>query len=334
MHYWARGVGQADGLLRGVLAELRPPGNLGQLNSVRAMCRDLLFVIAVMAMSLAGPTARAQPASLLSLSDTAKIRLLIWQNARNVEIVRFADPRKHPIRIVRGRQLSSDTSGAPGFDEIARGQKVPVRILRGAPAVMAGLMAVVRVRPPLSAAQQVVASAGDGDRPVTVLRGMLPAALTDRDSPVLASDPCLNRFGGCGAELDRVAFAVDGAESSHGADPGMWRANLTGPQGPMQVSAAAAIDSGGGDRFDLMQNRQLGRAYLAQLFYRFGNWSDAVAAYNWGPGNMDIWIAQGRPALRLPPGVERYRDRVLRDGGIQQDPRLSLSRAALDALAH
>ncbi len=60
------------------------------------------------------------------------------------------------------------------------------------------------------------------------------------------------------APLDRVASAVDGAESSHGRDAAMWRPDPSGPQGPMQVSEAAAIDVGGGDRFDLMQNRATG----------------------------------------------------------------------------
>src|SRR5690242_9448652 len=44
--------------------------------------------------------------------------------------------------------------------------------------------------------------------------------------------------------LDRVATAVDGAESSHGKDIGTWRPDPLGPQGPMQVSEAAAIDVG------------------------------------------------------------------------------------------
>lgn len=83
--------------------------------------------------------------------------------------------------------------------------------------------------------------------------------------------------------LDRVASAVDGAESSHGKDIAMWRPDPSGPQGPMQVSEAAATDVGGGDRFDLTQNRALGRAYLAQLYGRYKNWPDAIAAYNWGP---------------------------------------------------
>jgi Transglycosylase SLT domain len=116
-----------------------------------------------------------------------------------------------------------------------------------------------------------------------------------------------------GGELDRIAFAVDGIESRHGADLRMWRPEPNGPQGPMQVSAAAAFDVGGGDRFDLQQNRLLGRAYLAQMYRRYGNWADALAAYNWGPGNMDQWIAGGRSADRLPPGVAWYVNRALHD---------------------
>jgi hypothetical protein len=114
-------------------------------------------------------------------------------------------------------------------------------------------------------------------------------------------------------ELDRVAFAVDGAESGHGSNLAMWRDDLAGPQGPMQVSAAAALDVGGGDRFDLRQNRLIGRAYLARLYTRYGNWPDAVAAYTWGPGNLDQWIAQGRPLDRLPFETAIYLIRVLRN---------------------
>ena len=111
--------------------------------------------------------------------------------------------------------------------------------------------------------------------------------------------------------LDSIALAVDGAESSRGADPNMWRVEPDGPQGPMQVSAAAALDVGGGDRFDIAKNRMLGRAYLAHLYRRYANWPDAVAAYNWGPGNMDAWIGAGRPNERFPVSVSLYRIRVL-----------------------
>jgi hypothetical protein len=113
------------------------------------------------------------------------------------------------------------------------------------------------------------------------------------------------------AVLERVTYAVEGAESSHGADPQTWGSDPNGPQGPMQVSAGAAEDVGGGNRFDGRENRVLGRAYLALMYRRYGSWPDAVAAYNWGPGHMDAWISSGRPFEKFPPSVERYRIRVL-----------------------
>jgi hypothetical protein len=116
--------------------------------------------------------------------------------------------------------------------------------------------------------------------------------------------------------LDRVAIAVDGAESSHGEDMGMWRPDPSGPQGPMQVSEAAATDVGGGDRFDLTQNRAIGRAYLAQLYGRYKNWPDTIAAYNWGLGKMDAWVKAGRPADKFLTGVAVYLRRVLHESGL------------------
>jgi hypothetical protein len=118
------------------------------------------------------------------------------------------------------------------------------------------------------------------------------------------------------APLDRVASAVDGAESSHGTDMAMWRPDPSGPQGPMQVSEAAATDVGGGDRFDALQNRAIGRAYLLQLYGRYGNWPDAIAAYNWGIGKMDAWVKAGRPPEQFLVGVAVYLRRVLHESGL------------------
>jgi len=102
----------------------------------------------------------------------------------------------------------------------------------------------------------------------------------------------------------------------------MWGPDPNGPQGPMQVSADAAGDVGGGNRFDTWVNRVLGRAYLAQMYRRYGSWPDAVAAYNWGPGNMDAWISDGRRLDRFPSAVGRYRIRVLVEASLGA-PRLS-----------
>ena len=96
----------------------------------------------------------------------------------------------------------------------------------------------------------------------------------------------------------------------------MWRPNPDGPQGPMQISQKAALDVGGGDRFDVARNRAIGRAYLSLLYRRYGNWADAISAYNWGMGNVDGWIRGGRPAETVVPGVITYLRRVLRDSGL------------------
>jgi len=118
-----------------------------------------------------------------------------------------------------------------------------------------------------------------------------------------------------GSDLNRIAAAVEGAESSHGRDPLMWRPDRHSPQGPMQVTHAASLDVGTGNRFDITENRQIGRAYLAVLFRRYGNWADTAAAYNWGPGNLDRWIAAGRPASGLSLPIQAYVDRILREFG-------------------
>jgi hypothetical protein len=129
------------------------------------------------------------------------------------------------------------------------------------------------------------------------------------------------------AMLDRVTYAVDGAESSHGEDLSMWRPDPSGPQGPMQVSEPAAADVGGGDRFDSTENRAIGRAYLAQLYRRYKNWPDAIAAYNWGMGNVDNWIKAGRPADKFVIGVAAYLRRVLHDSGMCNGPTAAPVRA-------
>ena len=55
-------------------------------------------------------------------------------------------------------------------------------------------------------------------------------------------------------------------------------------------------------------NIWLGRAYLARMYRRYGNWQDAIAAYNWGPGNLDTWIGGGRAADKLPLKGSGWRD--------------------------
>ena len=234
----------------------------------------------------------------------------------SVQIVSFPETEWNAVKIVRGGMTAKDTIAAvPPVEKPAAAEIVtfgdptsrPVRVLRGD-----GEHPLAPAPPPRATGMstELVAFADPHFRPVTVLRGS-----------VAQPPPAIGLFGPArGPDLDRVAFAVEGAESSHGTDPQMWQPNPNGPQGPMQVSAAAAADLGGGNRFDLAENRMLGRGYLALMYQRYGNWPDAIAAYNWGPGNMDAWIGSGRWRSSFPLEVERYQGRVLRDAGLDRTP--------------
>lgn len=295
-------------------------GRRGVIASRAAALAAVAFACA-MGSAVAGDAAHRRAAKVPSLPHLAAT-----SGPVEVETVVFANRRLAPVRLVRGPRKPPAAT-------------VRSARLRRPPAARPAGMSRAPSAPPIST-QIVSFGYGTAER-VTVIRGatVIPASLVRRLDPaaqtrietVSFTDPLLpavtvmrgpggrdrlavDLFGPAnGGELDRIAFAVDGVESRHGADLRMWRPEPSGPQGPMQVSAAAAFDVGGGDRFDLRQNRLLGRAYLAQMFQRYGNWADALAAYNWGPGAMDQWIADGRNADRLPPGVAWYVDRVLRD---------------------
>ncbi|MBV9687598.1 MAG: transglycosylase SLT domain-containing protein [Alphaproteobacteria bacterium] len=233
----------------------------------------------------------------------------------SLQLVTFPNTGWSAVKVVRGgapardktaQKTPAEKAEAPEIITFADPQRAPVRVLRGDSERGAGISERLRAGPAMT--MQVVTFADLRNQTVSILRGsgFQAAAETELFGPASAAD------------LGRVAFAVDGAESSHGADLRMWRPEPSGPQGPMQVTAAAALDVGGGDRFDLTENRALGRAYLGRMYQRYGNWPDAVAAYNWGPRNLDTWIGDGRAADKLPLMVERYRNRVLREAALAE----------------
>lgn len=267
----------------------------------------LIAIIAPLLIATGGQTSEASSKKLVA--TTAAIRKAIEKRAVSVQLITFPDTGWNPVKVLRGKAPAKRGSAQkPELEKAETAEIVvfgdslhsTVRIVRGD----TGRAELVPGQPRGGGGMnlQIVGFANPQERPVSILRG------------IGLHLPNFDLFGPASvADLDRVAFAVDGAESSHGADLKMWRPEPSGPQGPMQVTAAAAIDVGGGDRFDILENRTLGRAYLARMFQRYGNWPDAIAAYNWGSRNLDAWIAGGRPADRFPLEVERYRDRVLRD---------------------
>jgi len=55
------------------------------------------------------------------------------------------------------------------------------------------------------------------------------------------------------------------------------------------------------------ENRRVGREYLDALLGKYdGNLDHALAAYNYGPGNIDEWIANGADPKQLPQETQDY----------------------------
>ena len=92
--------------------------------------------------------------------------------------------------------------------------------------------------------------------------------------------------------------------------PGQGRA-----KGEMQVMDRTSTDPGygvkpaqlTGDKIhDQAELARVGRDYHAALITKYGDATLGTAAYNWGPGNMDNWLASGADISKMPADVRDY----------------------------
>lgn len=79
-----------------------------------------------------------------------------------------------------------------------------------------------------------------------------------------------------------LALAVMQKESS--GDPNAI--SPAGAQGLFQLMPATAASLGVSNPFDPTQNIKGGLSYLQQLYTQYGDWNEALIAYNEGPGNL------------------------------------------------
>jgi hypothetical protein len=119
-------------------------------------------------------------------------------------------------------------------------------------------------------------------------------------------------------EASPYAELIDHASTTYGVDPDLIKAviraessfnpestSAKGAMGLMQLMPETAKDLGVNDPYDAVENIMGGTRYLRSLLDRFGNNRNlALAAYNWGMGNVE------RKPERMPQETLTYIARV------------------------
>jgi len=56
----------------------------------------------------------------------------------------------------------------------------------------------------------------------------------------------------------------------------------------------------------LEEHKRFAKEYLSVMINKFGKLEYALAAYNWGPGNVQKWIKAGANFSKLPTETQDY----------------------------
>jgi hypothetical protein len=95
-----------------------------------------------------------------------------------------------------------------------------------------------------------------------------------------------------------ILRAVHGVESKFGTASTKYGPMVShaGATGHFQFMPGTAKEYGLSreDTYDFDKSKMAAAKFLARLHNQFGNWEDAVTAYNWGPGNMAAYKKTGK----------------------------------------
>lgn len=142
-----------------------------------------------------------------------------------------------------------------------------------------------------------------------VNRWVIPKLYEERARPYRAAFAAGDaKYGLPPGLLARVAYQ----ESRYNKDA----VSPVGAVGIMQFMPATARDFGLDPRDPLASIDAAGK-YLKQLYSMFRSWPMAIAAYNWGPGNMNKHIAKyGRLNIAQLPNETRQYLSIANDIGV------------------
>jgi len=112
-------------------------------------------------------------------------------------------------------------------------------------------------------------------------------------------------------------LAVAQAQQESSLNPAAYNAK-SGATGLFQLEPPTAAQLGVTNSLDPVQNSNGGTKYLAQLYAQFGTWGLALAAFDWGPGNLqnalntygDNWFSHA------PAETQNYVTTILQNAGM------------------
>lgn len=145
-------------------------------------------------------------------------------------------------------------------------------------------------------------------------------SVTPHDTPAPEASKKQQVEKAYGPPVARTDFdaIIDKASTVHGVDAGLIRSVIktesgfkpgsTSPRGAMglmQLMPGTARDMGVSNAYDPYENIMGGTKYLKKMLDRYhGDTAKALAAYNWGPGNVD------KNPDRMPEETRNYISRV------------------------